>query len=116
VENLLQRRRRGEELHADDDQAEAPLVARALVLAGRDPAAIVLDRGPHEFLQFRAGQVRRGILEEEASTVLPAHRLQRPPVLGRLRRDTSVAVEEIAERGDRAVVMPVQEEHRAAAR
>ena len=96
MQNLLQRRCRREELHADDDLAEPPLVAGALVLACRDPAGVGLDRGPHEFLQFGAGQVRRGILEEEAPTVLLANRLQRLPVLGCLRRDTSVAVEEIA--------------------
>ena len=39
-QNLLQRRGRSKELHADDDLAEPAFVPGALVLAGRDAAAI----------------------------------------------------------------------------
>ena len=94
------------------DLPEAPVVLRALVLARRDAPAVALDRGAHLLLQLGAGEVGRGVLQEEAAAVLLAHGVERLAILGRLRGDAAIALEAVGQLGDRVVVVLVQQQER----
>ena len=89
-----------------------PIVARARVLTGRDPSAVALDGGLHEFLQFGACEIRGGIAQEEAAAIAVLHRIERRTQRRCLRGDALIPLQPVRGVGNRRVVMLMQKDNR----